>query len=144
MKKKKENKQIPIATDVTAIKKIEKVLESISKGASIKSACDAAKINRVTFWRWKRKDPENEAKYYEVIDSRTLAVEDAIYNKAIEGDTTAMIFWLKNRDPIRWKDRVEPKERKEEMPREARESRVMELMKKLRFSKEKENNGNDS
>ena len=38
----------------------------------------------------------------EVID---YAVESALLKKAMEGDTTAMIFWLKNRRPDKWRDK---------------------------------------
>ena len=34
-------------------------------------------------------------------------VTNKLYGKAIEGDNTAMIFYLKNRDPANWKDRVD-------------------------------------
>jgi len=34
-------------------------------------------------------------------------VEQRLYKKALDGDTTAMIFWLKNRRPDRWRDRKE-------------------------------------
>jgi len=34
-------------------------------------------------------------------------VENALYNKAINGDTTAMIFWLKNRKPEQWREKQE-------------------------------------
>lgn len=32
-------------------------------------------------------------------------VENALLNKALSGDVTAMIFWLKNRRPDRWSDK---------------------------------------
>lgn len=38
----------------------------------------------------------------EVVD---MAVENALLKSAIEGNTTAMIFWLKNRRPDKWRDR---------------------------------------
>lgn len=38
----------------------------------------------------------------EVVD---YAVESVLLKKAMEGDTTAMIFWLKNRQPGKWRDR---------------------------------------
>lgn len=32
-------------------------------------------------------------------------IAKSLYEKAKAGDTTAMIFWLKNRQPERWRDR---------------------------------------
>lgn len=32
-------------------------------------------------------------------------IAKSLYEKAKRGDTTAMIFWLKNRQPDRWRDR---------------------------------------
>lgn len=32
-------------------------------------------------------------------------IEAALFNKALSGDTLAMIFWTKNRMPERWKDK---------------------------------------
>lgn len=40
----------------------------------------------------------------EVVD---YEVENALLKKALNGDTVAMIFWLKNRRPDKWKDRKE-------------------------------------
>ena len=38
----------------------------------------------------------------EVVDYQ---VENALLNKALGGDTTAQIFWLKNRRPDKWRDK---------------------------------------
>lgn len=38
----------------------------------------------------------------EVVD---YEVENALLNKALGGDTTAQIFWLKNRRPDKWRDK---------------------------------------
>ena len=37
-------------------------------------------------------------------------VENALYKAAINGSVSAMIFWLKNRRPDKWKDKKEPAE----------------------------------
>lgn len=32
-------------------------------------------------------------------------VENALYKAALDGNTTAIIFWLKNRKPKKWRDK---------------------------------------
>lgn len=56
---------------------------------------------------WKDKFPALSAslkKGKEIVD---YEVENALLNKALGGDTTAQIFWLKNRRPGKWRDRPE-------------------------------------
>lgn len=64
-------------------------------------------INPATLYDWKRKYAEiSEAlkKGKEIVD---YEVEKALLTKALGGDTTALIFWLKNRRPDKWRDRPE-------------------------------------
>ena len=64
-------------------------------------------IGARTLYEWKNAYPQiaqTLKKTKEVVDR---AVENALYKKAIEGDTTAMIFWLKNRRPNDWRDKRE-------------------------------------
>ena len=73
-------------------------------------------VDRATLWRWQQKYPEfrNTIKIgKELADER---VKRSLYEKAIgyqhgeqafPPDTTAAIFWLKNRDPERWRDKTE-------------------------------------
>lgn len=42
----------------------------------------------------------------EVVDYQ---VENALLSSALEGNTTAQIFWLKNRRPDKWRDKVDNK-----------------------------------
>lgn len=58
-----------------------------------------------TLYRWKNEYKEiSEAlkKGKEVVDYQ---VENALLRNAIKGDTTAQIFWLKNRRPDKWRDK---------------------------------------
>lgn len=58
-----------------------------------------------TLYEWKNKYPEiSEAlkKGKEVVDYQ---VENALLDKALNGDATAQIFWLKNRRPDKWRDK---------------------------------------
>jgi len=62
-------------------------------------------INVATLYDWKKLYPKiSEAlkRGKEVVD---YAVENALLKKALGGDVTAMIFWLKNRKPYKWRDR---------------------------------------
>lgn len=66
-------------------------------------------ITAKTLYEWKNKhraicDALKKGK--EVVDYQ---VENALLNKALNGDTTAQIFWLKNRRPDKWRDKPEPK-----------------------------------
>ena len=60
-----------------------------------------------TLKEWKKKYPaisDALKKGKEVVD---FEVENALLKSALEGNTTAQIFWLKNRKKTKWRDRPE-------------------------------------
>jgi hypothetical protein len=76
-------------------------------GLTDEQIADKCCIVSSTLYEWKKKYPDfSEAlkKGKEVVDTE---VENALYQKALAGDTTAMIFWLKNRRPDKWRDKQE-------------------------------------
>jgi hypothetical protein len=93
--------------DLTKIK-IQGVLDSLENGAStIKSACIQNQLSRARFYVWMNKKGNRE-KVLNIIDRRNDDVEYSLFKNATENNNvTAQIFWLKNRDPDRWKDKVE-------------------------------------
>lgn len=60
-----------------------------------------------TLYEWKKKHSQFSQALKsgkEVVD---YAVENALLKKALAGDVGACCFWLKNRRPDKWKDRME-------------------------------------
>ena len=53
----------------------------------------------------RKRQPEVEAAITTGKGKADLRVVAALYKKALAGDTTACIFWLKNRQPEMWRDR---------------------------------------
>ncbi len=57
-----------------------------------------------TFKEWKKKETSLSAALKRSKEVADREVEGALFKKAMGGDTTAMIFWLKNRKPREWRD----------------------------------------
>lgn len=73
-------------------------------GATEKQVAEALGISHNTLINMKTKYSDvSEAlrKGKEIVD---YAVENALLRKALSGDVTAMMFWLKNRKPSQWRD----------------------------------------
>jgi len=72
-------------------------------------------ISTTTLYRWKSEHREiREAikKGKEVVD---FEVENALLRNARKGDTTAQIFWLKNRRPDKWRDSRDRTDRQDKL-----------------------------
>lgn len=64
-------------------------------------------ISESTLYDWKKKYPDFSKalkRGKEVVD---FEVENALLKSALSGNTTAQIFWLKNRRPNSWRERPE-------------------------------------
>lgn len=73
-------------------------------GATEKQIAEAFGISHNTLINMKTKHgdvAEALRKGKEIVD---YAVENALLRKALGGDTTAIMFWLKNRKPNQWRD----------------------------------------
>lgn len=82
-------------------------------------------INVTTLRDWRKKEPTISAilkKGREVVD---YEVENALLKSALEGNTTAQIFWLKNRRKMQWRDKVEYETNTDEL------NKVKELLSKI-------------
>jgi DNA-binding XRE family transcriptional regulator len=62
-------------------------------------------VSEQTLNTWKKKHPEFLESLKAGKDEADSAVVNSLYEKALGGDTTAMIFWLKNRQRFTWRDK---------------------------------------
>lgn len=98
----------PQKGDINAFKK-QQILRSLANGVKVAPACRAASVGRSTFYEWYNKDPEF-AREVDAAEWDTIAsVEGFLFQACAALDTTAMIFFLCNRDPNRWQRKPAPR-----------------------------------
>lgn len=64
-------------------------------------------IRRSTLYEWKNKHTDFADSIKKSKEVADFEVESALYKKALSGDVTAQIFWLKNRKPDKWRDKTD-------------------------------------
>ena len=104
---KKKNVTQPSIIDWGTVEKLQLLEEWSTQGLYIKDI--AAKMGGCvsTVYDWMNKNPEIAAAIKKGRDKSIDMVENALFKSAISGNVTAMIFYLKNRAPERYKDRVD-------------------------------------
>ena len=65
----------------------------------------ALDVSEQTVNAWKKAHPDFAEALRQGKAAADADVVEALFHKALGGDTTACIFWLKNRQPLTWKDR---------------------------------------
>lgn len=116
---------------------IERAKECCERGATDMELADALGVHPATLYRWKLEHPEfceaiksgkdvaderierslfQKASGYDVVETQAVKVRVAQYGEKVEvvevrrhvpADTTAQIFWLKNRRSAAWRDKQE-------------------------------------
>lgn len=74
-------------------------------GATDRELADMFSIQESTLNLWKEKHPEFMEALREGKENADDQIAKSLYEKAKGGDTTAMIFWLKNRRKHHWRDK---------------------------------------
>ena len=94
-------------TDWGTVEKLQLLEEWSTQGLYIKDIAAKMGVSVSTVYDWMNKNPEIAAAIRKGRDKSIDMVENALFKSAISGNVTAMIFYLKNRAPERYKDRVE-------------------------------------
>lgn len=91
--------QLPTKTN--SIKKaqfIKKYRDPAIMG-NITTVCETIEIDRSTYYDWLEKDEDFRALVAEAKMQMCDTAEEVLYVRGLEKDTTALIYWLKNRHP---------------------------------------------
>ncbi len=84
-----------------------KVRRLAAQGLSQKQISKAMGVAWGTLNANRKRSKEFNAAYEQGVAEGLDAVTNSLYEQALDGNTTASIFFLKNRDENRWRDRVE-------------------------------------
>lgn len=97
----------PSITDWGTVEKLQLLEEWSTQGLYIKDIAAKMGISVTTVYDWMNKNPKIAAAIKKGRNKSIDMVENALFKSAINGNVTAMIFYLKNRAPERYKDRVD-------------------------------------
>jgi hypothetical protein len=106
--------------------KKKRFTETLSLQGTVSHADQAAGVSPNTVYRWPVEDREFASLWDEAHETAVDAVESSLYQKALNGDTICMIFYLKAHRPI-YRDRLNVDVKQvqseiEERPAELREN----------------------
>jgi len=76
------------------------------RGETMDQIAEALGCEARTLYRW-RDSHDEMCQALRARESADDAVEDSLYKQAIDGNTNATVFWLKNRRNKSWKDKQE-------------------------------------
>ncbi len=92
--------------------RLDEVADWLRNGATDKEVAKRLGLAMSTFCEYKKEFSEFSEVLKKTRDSVDGEVENALLQSALNGNTTAQIFWLKNRRPKQWRDK--PVEEEEE------------------------------
>jgi 20S proteasome alpha/beta subunit len=83
----------------------KRFIAALTENGTVYHAAQAAGVSRQTVYRWREDDLKFADLWDEAIENAVDAVENAVYQKALSGDTIAAIFYLKAQRP-KFRDRL--------------------------------------
>lgn len=86
---------------------LDRVRELALQGKTDEEIAADLGVSRSTLALWKARHQDFSDALKAWKDEADDVVEQSLYRKAVAGDTTAQIFWLKNRRSRDWRDKQE-------------------------------------
>jgi transposase-like protein len=83
----------------------KRFIETLAAQGTVSHAAQAAGVSRNTVYRWRIEDREFASRWDDAHEKAVDAVESSLYQKALNGDTICMIFYLKAHRP-QYRDRL--------------------------------------
>jgi hypothetical protein len=81
-------------------------LEVLRNKCSVYHAAKQVGVSRKTVYQWRHQDLEFASEWESTIEDAVDTVESSLYERALAGDTTATIFFLKG-NRAKYRDRVQ-------------------------------------
>lgn len=85
--------------------RLGEIADWVRNGASNKEIAVRLGISIDSFCEYQKEFPEFSETLKKTRDAVDGEVENALLQNALNGNTTAQIFWLKNRRPYKWRDK---------------------------------------
>lgn len=85
--------------------RLGEIADWVRNGATEREIAERLGVAMSTFCEYKREFSEFSEVLKKTRDAVDGEVENALLQNALNGNTTAQIFWLKNRRPDKWRDK---------------------------------------
>lgn len=99
--------------DEVTLKKIEQLA---AQGLTVAQVARSVGIGPTVFFERQKEMPELKEAMENGRAKGIATITNTLFQKAKTGDNTAMIFYLKNRDPENWSDKPAPAEKADDTP----------------------------
>ncbi len=85
--------------------RLNEIADWVRNGATEKDVAERLGISERSFYEYKNEFSQFSQVLKKTRDAVDGEVENALLQSALSGNTTAQIFWLKNRRPKQWRDK---------------------------------------
>lgn len=99
----------PSKYETHVLPRLDEIADWCRNGATEEEMAARLGISRYSFIEYKKQFSDFSNILKKTKDFVDGQVENALLQSALAGNTTAQIFWLKNRRPDKWRDKMEVK-----------------------------------